>query len=241
MNCKDGDKFLYESLDSIINQTFKNWELIFVDNNSKDNSKKIFETYKDKRFKYIYLDQQVNLGTARQEALKNCSGDFIAFLDTDDLWLKDKLERQLEFFKDENVGMVISNTVFFNNDKSKKFYSKNPPTGYVFFDLLINYFISLETLVCRSKYIKKISFEFNKNFSMISDLDLTLRLSQICKLSYCPHTLSKWRIHSSSDSWKKKDLFFLEKLHLIENLKIENFNLDKKKFIYYKKKFINKL
>ena len=66
MNCKDGDKFLYESLDSIINQTFKNWELIFVDNSSKDNSKKIFETYKDNRFKYIYLDQQVNLGTARQ-------------------------------------------------------------------------------------------------------------------------------------------------------------------------------
>ena len=137
--------------------------------------------------------------------------------------------------------MVISNTVFFNNDKSKKFYSKNPPTGYFFFDLLINYFISLETLVCRSKYIKKISFEFNKNFSMISDLDLTLRLSQICKLSYCPHTLSKWRIHSSSDSWKKKDLFFLEKLHLIENLKIENLNLDYKKFLHYKKIFINKV
>ena len=132
MNCKDGDKFLYESLDSIINQTFKNWELIFVDNSSKDNSKKIFETYKDNRFKYIYLDQQVNLGTARQEALKNCSGDFIAFLDTDDLWFKDKLERQLEFFKDENVGMVISNTIFFNNNKSKKFYLKNHQLGMFF-------------------------------------------------------------------------------------------------------------
>ena len=105
-----------------------------------------------------------------------------------------------------------------------------------FFDLLINYFISLETLVCRTKYIKIFLLNLIRIFSMISDLDLTLRLSQICKLSYCPHTLSKWRIHSSSDSWKKKrTFFFLEKLDLIENLKIENLNLDKKKFFFIKK------
>ncbi len=238
MNCRNGEKFLQESLNSVLKQTYKNWELVFVDNKSHDNSKKIFKKYNDSRFKYIFLEQEVNLGRARQEALKNCSGDFISFLDTDDLWFEDKLEKQMKFFEDNEIGMVISNTIFFSDIKSKKFYNNDPPTGFVFYDLLDNYFISLETLICRTKYLKKISFKFDEDYSMISDLDLTLRLSTICKLSYCPFILSKWRIHSSSDSWKKKNLFFLEKLRFIEKLKIKNFDLDKQKFLKHKKNFI---
>ncbi len=238
MNCKNGERYLKYSLKSILSQKYQNWELIFVDNNSKDETKKIFKKYKDNRFKYIFLDKQVNLGSARQEALKNCSGDFISFLDTDDLWFEDKLEKQIKFFRDNEIGMVISNTIFFSEKKSKKFYNNAPPTGFVFFDLLDNYFISLETLICRTKYLKKISFKFNEDFSMISDLDLTLQLSMICKLGYCPFVLSKWRIHPSSDSWKKKNLFFLEKLRFIEVLKIKNRNLDNQKFLKHKKNFI---
>ena len=238
MNCRNGEKFLQDSLNSVLKQTYKNWELVFVDNKSDDNSKKIFKKYNDSRFKYIFLDHEVNLGRARQEALKNCSGDFIAFLDTDDLWFEDKLKKQLKFFEDNKIGMVISNTIFFSDLKSKKFYNNDPPTGYVFYDLLDNYFISLETLICRTEYLKKISFKFDKDYSMISDLDLTLHLSTVCNLSYCPFVLSKWRIHSSSDTWKKKNLFFLEKLRFIEKFEIENSNLDKQKFLKHKKNFI---
>ena len=66
MNCKNGDRYLEDSLKSIINQTYENWELIFVDNSSTDNSKKIFNRYYDKRFKYFFIENQVNLGSARQ-------------------------------------------------------------------------------------------------------------------------------------------------------------------------------
>ena len=208
MNCKDGEKYLEESIESILNQTYKNWELIFVDNASNDNSKRIFFNFKDHRLKYFFLENEVNLGTARQVALKNCSGDFISFLDTDDIWFNEKLEKQIEFFKDPRIGMVISNTIFFSLKKNKILYSKPPPTGNVFYDLLKNYFISLETLICRKKYIDQISFKFDDEYSMISDMDLTLRLSSICELSYCPEVLSKWRVHEKSDTWKKKIYFF---------------------------------
>ncbi len=113
MNCKNGERYLEESLESIINQSYQNWELIFVDNASNDNSKKIFFNLNDHRFKYFYLKNEVNLGTARQEALKNCSGDFISFLDTDDIWFNEKLEKQIHYFKNPKIGMVISNTIFF--------------------------------------------------------------------------------------------------------------------------------
>ena len=76
---------------------------------------------------------------------------------------------------------------------------------------------------------------------MISDMDLTLRLSSICELSYCPEVLSKWRVHEKSDTWNKKDLFFLEKLNLIEKISLINkYNKDKV-FLENKKIFIEKI
>ena len=73
MNCRNGEKFLDQSINSVINQTYKNWELIFVDNMSEDNSQKMFSNFENKKMKYINTQQRVNLGTARQIALENCS------------------------------------------------------------------------------------------------------------------------------------------------------------------------
>ncbi len=241
MNCKNGESFLKESLDSILVQTYKNWELIFVDNASKDKSKKIFDNYHDERFKYFNIKEEVNLGTARQVALQNCSGEFISFLDTDDIWFENKLEDQIELFKESDIGMVISNTIFFSGKKEKVFYLKAPPTGEVFYDLLKKYYISLETLICRKKYLDQLYFEFDEEYSMISDMDLTLRLSLICKLAYCPKILSKWRVHNKSDTWNKKDLFFSEQISLIEKLTHINGNDKNIKFLKSKKNFLNNI
>lgn len=241
MNCRNGEKFLDQSINSVINQTYKNWELIFVDNMSEDNSKKIFSNFENKKMKYINTQQRVNLGTARQIALENCSGEYIAFLDTDDLWFKNKLETQIKFFDNKEVGMVISNTIFFSGSREKTFLKKTPPTGFVLSELLKNYFISLETLICKKKYIDQISFRFNDQFAMISDLDLTIRLSKICKLEYCSAILSKWRIHENSETWTKKEKFFDEKLKLASILESEKFFINDnmvKKFknnIYFSK------
>jgi len=241
MNCRNGQEYLRESINSVINQTYNNWELIFVDNASTDKSKDIFYLYKDDRMKYLHLEKPLNLGSARQIALENCNGEYISFLDTDDIWFKKKIEKQITYFEDTDVGMVISNTIFFSKTKKKTFYNKKPPTGYVFKDLLKRYFISLETLMCKKKFIEDISFKFDKEYSLISDMDLTLRLSLISKLAYCPMELAQWRVHSLSDSWKKKDLFFLEQLNLIEKLGLLKENVNNDIFIKEKKKFKKKI
>lgn len=221
MNCRNGDEFLKESLNSVINQTYKNWELIFVDNISTDRSKNIYTEYKDNRFKYFNTKKILNLGEARQFALSNCKGEYIAFLDTDDLWMKNKLEKQIPYFLNPKVGMVISNTIFFTKKNEKIFYRMDPPTGNVFSKILKKYFISLETLICKKEFIDKISFTFDKEFTMISDLDLTLRLSKVSELEYSPDILAKWRIHQNSETWKKTKIFFLERLKLYKKLKID--------------------
>ena len=95
MNCHNGETFLEESLKSLFAQSYENWELIFWDNLSTDNSKKILKKFNDKRIKYYLSDNFTNLYEARNLAIEKASGKYISFLDTDDLWTKDKLKKQL--------------------------------------------------------------------------------------------------------------------------------------------------
>ena len=117
MNCFNGERYLNESLKSILDQSYQNWELIFWDNLSKDSSKKIFDRYKDKRFKYFIASQHTPLYVARNLAIKKASGEFLAFLDTDDIWLKDKLNQQIKLFSNPNIGLVYGNYWRFNENR----------------------------------------------------------------------------------------------------------------------------
>tara|TARA_Y100001978_G_scaffold36303_1_gene32255 strand:+ start:1329 stop:2261 length:933 start_codon:yes stop_codon:yes gene_type:complete len=208
MNCHNGEKYLDEAIQSVLKQTYKNWEIIFWDNQSTDNSCKIIKSYKDQRIKYYYSEEYNKLGKARNLAIEKANGDLIAFLDCDDLWLPKKLELQLSVFNDPEVGIVISNSVFFNDKgKEKLLYKKKPSEGFVFKELLESYYISLETVIIRNSKLKLLSEYFDERFEVIEEFDLFIRLSKYCKLAYVNEILGKWRIHESSWTWKRKDLF----------------------------------
>ena len=90
INCYNGEKFLKKSIESVINQTYSNWEIIFWDNLSNDNSKKIVNHYTDKRIKYFGAKNFTKLYEARNLAIEKASGEYIAFLDVDDWWTNNK-------------------------------------------------------------------------------------------------------------------------------------------------------
>ena len=125
MTCFNGEKYLKEAIKSIISQSYKNWELIFVDNNSTDQSRNIIYSFKDRRIKYYYLKETVNLGTVRNIALGKCSGEYISFLDVDDIWLNNKLEMQVKKLNlDNSIDIVYTNYSSLNNDKEEKIKKK---------------------------------------------------------------------------------------------------------------------
>ena len=131
MNCHNGEKFLSEAINSILNQSYKNWELIFWDNCSTDNSPLILKQFKDHRIKYFKSDLFTSLGEARQLAFEKCLGEYVAFLDTDDIWYNNKLEKQIEKFE-RNVGIVTCKYLFFNDKIKKPLYQNKIKEGTCF-------------------------------------------------------------------------------------------------------------
>ena len=101
-------KFIGKTIESVIAQTYENWELIIVDDCSKDNTEEVVSKYKDNRIKYHRLKNNSGAAVARTEAMKKASGSYMAFLDSDDLWKKDKLEKQLEFMNKNNYNFTCT-------------------------------------------------------------------------------------------------------------------------------------
>ena len=120
MNCLNGSKYLNEAIKSVLDQTYKNWEIIFFDNNSTDQSRSILQKYNEKRIKYFKSKVTHTLYKARNLAIKKSKGDLIAFLDVDDWWTKNKLKKQVNFFLTNKAVDVIYSNVFLFNEKKKK-------------------------------------------------------------------------------------------------------------------------
>tara|TARA_A100001011_G_scaffold400354_2_gene514314 strand:+ start:790 stop:1692 length:903 start_codon:yes stop_codon:yes gene_type:complete len=202
INCFNGQRFLSDALTSIVNQTYKNWEIIFWDNQSKDNSKKIFFSFKDKRFKYFYANKHTVLYEARNLAIKKAKGKYISFLDTDDVWENNKLATQIPLFKNNDIAMVYSNIWIGNSElKRKKIHiKKKQKSGLIYENLIENYNIPIISTILRSSILKKFKKKFDKKLSVIGDFEFFLRISKRFKIVYIHDPLAIYRLHGNNYS-----------------------------------------
>ena len=106
----NAEKFLVETIESVKSQTYQNWEMILVDDCSKDSSEEIIKKYAldDKRIKYFKMSTNSGAAKTRNKALEEAKGKYIAFLDADDLWSKEKLTKQISFMKEKKIGFSFS-------------------------------------------------------------------------------------------------------------------------------------
>jgi len=210
MNAHNGEKYLRESLESLEKQTYKNWELIFFDNCSNDNTFKIFKQFKNKKFKYFYSKKKLKLYKARNLALKKAKGEFITFLDTDDKWQNNKLAKQVNFFrKNKKCEFLYSNYLVLDMNKNKvsKQYKFNLPEGMISKILLNNYVIAILTVMIRRKLFLK--YKFNEKYEIIGDFDLFFEISKNHKISKIQEPLAYYRSHENNFS-KKLNIYIGE-------------------------------
>lgn len=226
LNCYNGEKFLNEAVLSVKKQTLKNWELILWDNKSTDGSKKILKSFISKKIKYYCSKKHTSLYEARNMALTKCNGEFIAFIDADDTWESDKLEKQIKLFKNKKIGLVYGNLWIYNQrlDKKKIFSKQKLFRGKVFKKLLSNYNIGIISTVLRKSILELQNLKFDKRYNHIGDFDLFVKLSKICEFDFVQKPVATYRIHGTNLSLKNpnKELSELKIWLKKNNKKLDN-------------------
>jgi len=212
INSYNGAKYIDKSVNSVLNQTYKNLEIIFWDNASTDNSREILNQINDTRLKINYSDKFEKLYSAKNKAVKLCKGEFFAFLDVDDWWEKDKLEFQIQNMVEKKCDISCSNYWIINERKKTKYpaFKKEIISKNYFNYALKKYFIGMSTLIIKKDIYDSLDYGFDPQFEIIGDYDLVLRILKKHQIYYSNEKLSFYRWHSNNLSNKKFRLNILE-------------------------------
>ncbi len=190
-------KYIRESIDSVLAQTYQDYEIIVVDDGSTDNTKEIILSYGDK-VRYFFQDHG-NQPLALNFGATKARGEYIAFLDDDDLWVPNKLELQVNILDSkEEIGFVCSETYHMNESGETTHHWKRKDWNKDTFESLYeNNFICHCVVLVRKQLLDQVG-GFDGTLITTQDYDLWLRLTKICKFEYINKPLARIRFHPNN-------------------------------------------
>jgi glycosyltransferase involved in cell wall biosynthesis len=237
----NGERHLAETIDSVIAQTYSDWELIAVNDGSPDSSLSILEEYGKRMPDRITVITVKNGGVsrARNTAVTAARGTYVAFLDQDDLWAPEKLDLQVEMFaRDKNLGLVFTNTTII--DETGSIIRENvlkygeEHRGNVFEYLLFDNFIGISTVMLKRELFVATG-GFDPRFSLAEDYDLLLKVTQNAPADYIDNPLLHYREHTESGTHTKVGRLIDEALTISDYWKKQRPDLFKKNIFPYLK------
>lgn len=199
------EKYLQETIDSVLEQSYENWELIIVDDCSKDNSFSIAlqNSADDSRIKAYQQKNNQGAAAARNRAIQVAKGDYLAFLDSDDIWLSNKLEKQISFMIENNLSFTCSYYGKINENSKTLRTVKKSPSQLNYNKLLLNC-PGNSTVIYSVKALGKTQIP---NIKKRNDYLMWLRvIKKAGKIHTLPETLAYHRIRTGSISQKKLTL-----------------------------------
>jgi glycosyltransferase involved in cell wall biosynthesis len=228
MNCYNGEKYIRAAVDSVINQTYENWELIFWDNQSSDLSAKFFLEYDDSRLKYFYAQKHTELGDARVEAMSKVKGSWVGILDIDDIWCKEKLEYQVDIINksiddDVELGLVYGKVLEINENGVEvgelyhaNYKNKTLPSGMILKELLFEgNFIMSPSILFSMNAFKQIG-GFPKGYLNASDYYISCAISSNYRVGVVNQYVAKYREHQNNLTLNQKVIAFEEQLMIFK-------------------------
>lgn len=202
--CYNSSKFLQQTIDSVLNQTFTDWEWLITDDKSTDHSVEIINKVDDERIKLTVAEKNGGAGHARNLSLEQASGRFITFLDADDFWDPNFLEEMVSFMKKENAELAYSNYSRCDENLIPKIDDFKADKNVSFNNLLKTCRLSLLSSMYDSQRVGKEFFpEGSKREDHVMWLNL---LKKIPVGKPLPKTMAKYRMHASSISRKKTNI-----------------------------------
>jgi teichuronic acid biosynthesis glycosyltransferase TuaG len=238
MPAYNAEKYIAESIESVINQSYPNWELLIIDDGSTDRTKDLVEQFLliDTRIFYYY-QSNAKQGKARNLGIEKSKGELLAFIDSDDLWLENKLEIQVKEIDEKKVDLVFCDSFIFNDDDSQNCQKKvDVETRYYAGEDAIQLFIECNripilTVVAKKSVIVATGGFIEDNIVQYGeDYHLWLKLLLTGSVFYSTDlVLAKYRVHSESVTmqdkyqfWKILELFYnLKKWHPEFKVKLE--------------------
>lgn len=220
----NGEKYIAESIGSVLNQDYPHFELICIDDCSTDNTREIIASFKDARIKYICAeDHRGAPAPIRNIGIRASTGTYITFLDHDDVYLPDNLSFKMEYFKqhpdisfaysdcyiiDEN-GKLLSNSTIANS-------GKKPHNGRCFEQLFLGIFIPTQGVILKNSVLSKVGL-FNEALVGAEDYELWLRIAYHYEIGFIERPLAKWRHHRTSLS---KNVIVMDEgfVHCLESI-----------------------
>lgn len=195
MNCHNGEEFLREAIDSVYAQSYTFWEIIFWDNASNDHSAEIATGYDDK-LRYFYSEKKTKLGDARISATNEARGELFAFLDTDDYWMPDKLERQVnEYLNDPDVGVLYTRSLVKRNNRFILLYDQQIlPSGNVFSQFMQRNFITFSSVMIPARVYHEFG-GFPTGYMNSPDHNLYLRITEKYRVVGVESISCVYRLH----------------------------------------------
>lgn len=199
----NAEKYIRDTLQSVLNQSYQNWEMILVDDASTDQTVKIINDFaeKDVRFKLFKLSKNSGNGFARNVALEKATGKYIAFLDADDLWFSLKLEKQIQFLKTNNLPFTFSFYDCIDEDGNPLNKRIEAPTELTYNQLFFCNYVGNLTAIYDADYFGKITLEATQK-RQDWRIWLTI-LKQIKVTKPVPESLAFYRIRKDSISSSK--------------------------------------
>ena len=205
INCYNSEKYLRETIDSLIAQTYDNWEAIFWDNCSTDKTAEIIASYNEPRFRYFLAEKNTPLGEARNRAMERINGVYFCFLDSDDLWETTFLNDCIDILNNTGAGLVYSRFLYFNEERHWLAASYQE-SGFVPTNKFIeSYNLGMSAGVIKKNIVSDNKLFFDGRFSLIEDYDFFIRVAFQTNVYYLQTPLMWYRCHSNnlslSDNW----------------------------------------
>jgi glycosyltransferase involved in cell wall biosynthesis len=199
------EKFISEAIESVLGQTFVDFELIIVDDTSTDRSQQIINEFsqKDKRIKKIFHKKNLGIAKTLNECIKYSRGKYVAFIASDDVWLSKKLEKQIQILeKDENLvvwcnQIIIDAETIPTGETSSEKYKNATAHGYVF-EEVVNSWIAGSCMLVKLGNIKDI--KFNENLKYLNDSQFYLDTAYRYEFYFMEEPLAKYRLHGDNAS-----------------------------------------
>lgn len=199
----NAERFIKQTIRSVLNQTYTHWEMIIVDDCSKDNTVEIVQTYEqqDNRIKLIQLEENSGSAVARNTAMDYAKGRYLAFLDSDDQWLPAKLEMQLQFMQKKDVAFSFTKYVRIHEDGTETNAVTDAPTSVDYDDLMKHCVIGCLTVMLDRKKIGDLRMP---NIRTRQDYAFWLKITKKGFLAFgLPEVLAKYRLVEGSISSNK--------------------------------------